>query len=90
MSNVDKKSCKQRISERIKASKIATKLQDFALSSPDDIDFESKQMSPHQVTAGFKLLAKVLPDLKQVEHTGDLGVQVTEIRRTVVTEPANG
>lgn len=81
MSNVGHKSAKERISDRIKAAAITNKLQAFALADPDD---KKKQMTQGQVTAARILLSKVVPDLKQTEHTGDIGVQVTEVRRTIV------
>ena len=84
MSNVGHKSAKERISDRIKASAITNKLQAFALTDPEDEDYIKKQMTQGQVTAARILLSKVVPDLKQTEHTGDVGVQLTEVRRTIV------
>jgi len=69
MSNVNKGSAKQRITEKIQASRITNRLQAFALSKPGDDNYDKVQMTPAQVTAGFKLLGKVVPDLKQVEQT---------------------
>jgi len=84
MSNVNHKSAKQRISDRIKAGKIQRRLQEFTLARPDDENYAKVQMSPHQVTAGFRLLAKVVPDLKQIELTGELTHQVTKIQRRII------
>lgn len=84
MSNVDKGSAKQRITDKIKASAITNRLQSFALAKTTDKDYDKKVMSTAQVTAGFRLLAKVVPDLKQIEHKGDLGVKITKIEETIV------
>jgi len=90
MSNVNKKSAKQRITDKIKASHITNKLQAFALSSPTDKDYDKVQMTPHQVTAGFRLLAKVVPDLKQIEVKGDVAVRVSKVEHVIVdTEDTN-
>jgi hypothetical protein len=84
MSNVGHKSAKERISERIKASAISRRLQEFALAEPLDDDYLNKQMTQPQVTAARILLSKVVPDLKQTEHTGDLTVRVNKVERTIV------
>lgn len=84
MSNVGHKSAKERISDRIKASAITNKLQAFALTGPEDKDYTKKQMTQGQVTAARILLSKVVPDLKQTEHTGDVGLNITKIEETIV------
>lgn len=92
MSNVNKQSAKQRISERIKASAIANRLQDFALAkAPGDEataeevkEYQRAQMTGPQVTAAFKLLAKVVPDLKQIDFDGKITQQITQVTRTIV------
>ena len=84
MSNVNKGSAKQRITDKIKASHIATRLQEFALSTPEDKDYIKKQMSSPQVTAAFRLLNKVVPDLKHVEFDGKVEQAITKITRTIV------
>jgi len=90
MSSVSKGTIKQRTIDRIKAGKILTKLQDFALADPDDPDYENKQMTQGRVTAARILLSKVVPDMKQIEHTGDLSVHVNKVERKIVDpETAN-
>ena len=90
MSSVNKGSAKQRITDKIKASHITNRLQEFALTHPDDPDYIKAQMSGPQVTAAFRLLAKVVPDLKQIEHKGEIHTRVTAIERTIVeTEPTD-
>ena len=84
MSNVNKKSAKQRITDKIKASHITNRLQEFALTTEDDPDYDKVKMSPAQVTAAFKLLAKVVPDLKQVEFDGKVEQSITRITREIV------
>jgi len=69
MSSVNKKSAKQRITDKIKASHITNRLQEFSMSKPSDKDYDDVQMSPAQVNAAKALLSKVVPDLKQVEQT---------------------
>jgi len=69
MSNVNHKSAKQRITDRIKAGKIAGRLNEFSVCRPSDEDYINVQMSPAQVNAAKILLGKVVPDLKQVEQT---------------------
>ncbi len=59
MSNVDKGSAKQRLTDRIKAGRILGRLQAVALG-----DEEATQV---ELTAMRILLGKVLPDLKQVD-----------------------
>jgi len=87
MRNSSKGSAKQRLSDKIKAGKITGRLQEFSLSYPGDDDYEKVHMSPQQVTAGFKLLAKVLPDRKQVEHSGKISHIVSKVERTIVNTP---
>ena len=61
MSNVGHKSVSQRIADRIKGAKIAGKLQAH-IEDP-----EKTPLLPTQITAARILLAKVSPDMKQVE-----------------------
>lgn len=90
MSNVGHRSAKERISERIKAAAITNKLQAFALTDPEDKDYIKKQMTQGQVTAARILLSKVVPDLKQTEHTGDIEIRVNKVKRTIVDpKPTN-
>ncbi len=99
MSNVNHKSVKQRISEKIKASHITNRLQEFSLSGVFDLEtdpeneeeyndkkkeWQKKQMTGPQVTAAFKLLGKVVPDLKQVEFDGKVEQVITQITRKIV------
>lgn len=51
---------------RIKATKILERLQNYVLSRDENT------MSSQQVAAARILLAKVLPDLQQTEHTGSI------------------
>lgn len=50
--------------ERIEAAKIVESLKKHTLGR--------KKMSPSQVTAGLGLLKKTLPDLAQIEHSGEV------------------
>lgn len=54
----------------IKANRIITRLQAFVLGR----DFQKKPvvMSSEQVRAAFGLLAKILPDLTSVQHSGEI------------------
>lgn len=65
--------------DRIKVSMIINRLHDH---------IEDKcEMSSTQIKAADILLKKRLPDLKMTEVTGELALQVTEIRETVI-DPA--
>lgn len=57
----------QRVREKIAASMLANRLQDHVAGKVD--------MTATQVQAAKILLAKVVPDLKQVEHTGESAIQ---------------
>lgn len=69
MSNIDKGTARDRMIQRIKVSKLINRLQKFALSKLGDDDYDKIQMTPAQVQAAKVTLAKVLPDLKQVDQT---------------------
>ena len=84
MSNVNHKSAKQRISERIKAGKITTRLEEYAMTYPEDPDYDKKVMTAPQVNAAKILLAKVIPDLKQIEGKFEVETEVTKIIQTIV------
>jgi hypothetical protein len=55
------------VKAKIQASQLINRLSEHALS-PSPI------MDASQVTAAVKLLGKVIPDLKAVEHSGDVTV----------------
>lgn len=55
------------VKAKIQASQLINRLSEHALSS-------SPLMDASQVTAAVKLLGKVIPDLKAVEHSGDVTV----------------
>lgn len=61
----------EEVKARIRTSQIINRLQDHALS-------DKPLMDATQVQAAFRLLNKVIPDLKAVEHTtGEKGFTVT-------------
>lgn len=71
------------VKQRIKASQLINRLQNHALFV-DDPESENAEMirrqtvmSDSQVRAAFGLLGKVVPDLKAVEHSGNVGLTVT-------------
>ncbi len=78
MSNVNHKSAKQRITDRIKAGKIIGRVQKCALGL--------EEMTVTELNAARICLSKVVPDLKQTEFKGglDLNATVTTIKRTIV------
>ena len=57
--------------QKIQATQLIHRLQNFALGDKPDA------MSPAQVTAAFKLLNKILPDLQAIAHTGEDGAPLT-------------
>lgn len=52
--------------ERIRTTVLLNRLQNFALGKL------KRPMQPAQVTAALRLLAKRLPDLKAIEHSGTI------------------
>jgi len=60
---------------RIKAGMITKRLHDFIEAKPSDGNYLDKIMTSPQVTAARVLLAKVLPDQCQVEHTGSVATE---------------
>lgn len=74
------------VKKKIQASQLINRLTDHALS-------DAPLMDASQVTAATKLLAKVVPDLKAVEHSGPDGgpieTAVTKIERTIVRPNAS-
>ena len=77
MSNVNQKTAKERMTDRIQTSMIMARLQTFFLGAPEKFDCKhcgkvnkpKVSLSSVQVRAGIALLAKTLPDLKAVEQT---------------------
>ena len=69
MSNVDKGPLKKRIAQRIKAGRIQERMQRFVLAEKGQEGWDKLDMTTQQVAAARILLAKVVPDLKQVEQT---------------------
>ena len=66
----------EEVKQKIQASQLINRLQNFALSDAEDPDFAKKAMSGDQVRAAFGLLSKVVPDLKAIEHSGTAGLTV--------------
>ena len=64
------------VKAKIQASQLINRLQNFALLDVSDPDFAKKAMSGDQVRAAFGLLDKVVPSLKAIEHSGDVGLTV--------------
>ena len=58
----------EEVKQKIQASQLINRLQSHALSEPC--------MTDSQVRAAFGLLDKVVPTLKAVEHSGDVGLTV--------------
>lgn len=75
----------QKTRDKIQTSMILQRLEKFIQSDPTDEDCKVK-MSPAQVTAALGLMKKTLPDLSNVELTGEDGgpVQVEKIKRSIV------
>lgn len=61
----------ERTRNAIRTSQLVNRLQGFALSEPDPTSKKPIQMTGDQVRSALGLLAKTLPDLKAVEHSGD-------------------
>jgi len=59
------------VKKKIQASQLINRLQNHALCEPGDENFANKIMSADQVRAAFGLLAKVVPDQKPVDGSGD-------------------
>ena len=77
MSNVNKKTPKQRMIERIQATKIMKRVSDCALGQDE--------MSATELQAAKICIAKVLPDLKMVDMNIGGGISVvTEVKQTIV------
>jgi hypothetical protein len=66
----------EEVKQKIQASQLINRLQNFALLDVTDPDFAKKAMSGDQVRAAFGLLSKVVPDLKAIEHSGNAGLAV--------------
>jgi hypothetical protein len=64
------------VKQKIQASQLINRLQNFALLKMGDEDAASKMMTSDQVRAAFGLLDKVVPSLKAIEHSGDVGLTV--------------
>jgi hypothetical protein len=62
------------VKKRIQASQLINRLTEHALS-------DAPIMDASQVTAAVKLLGKVVPDLKAVEHSGDPDKPIRTIHR---------
>lgn len=72
------------VKKRIQASQLINRLTEHALSAAPIMDAS-------QVTAAVKLLGKVVPDLKAVEHSGDPDSPIQMVTRVerVVIRPQN-
>ncbi|MCA0856146.1 hypothetical protein [Phaeobacter italicus] len=70
------------VKQKIQASQLINRLQDHVFS-------DEPTMDGTQVTAALKLLGKVVPDLKAVEHTGPGkdGEFLHKIERVIVKAP---
>lgn len=62
------------VKKRIQASQLINRLTEHALS-------DAPIMDASQVTAAVKLLGKVVPDLKAVEHSGDPDKPIVAVHR---------
>lgn len=62
------------VKKKIQASQLINRLTDHALS-------DEPIMDASQVTAAVKLLGKVVPDLKAVEHSGDPENPIRSVHR---------
>ena len=61
------------VKQKIQASQLINRLQNHALCGfVEGIDEERAKMTDSQVRAAFGLLNKVVPDLKAVEHSGEV------------------
>lgn len=67
--------------DKIRKSKILQRL----ISHAEGVLPEQSEMSQSQVTAAIALLKKVLPDMTENKHEGDINVSVTKITRELVT-----
>ena len=76
MSSVNKKTPRERMIERIEATKIVKRVNDCALGKDE--------MTAIELQAAKMCMAKVVPDLKQIEMKMDAIVKVEEIKRTVI------
>lgn len=59
------------VKKKIQASQLINRLQNHALCTVDDPNAVKKIMNADQVRAAFGLLAKVVPDQKAVDASGD-------------------
>jgi hypothetical protein len=64
------------VRRKIQSSQLINRLQDHIVNNID--------ISPTQMKAIEILLRKSLPDLSSVEISGDVGLEVTKIERTIV------
>lgn len=72
------------VKKKIQTSQLINRLQDHALS-------DQPLMDNSQVNAAFRLISKVIPDLKAVEISGneDSPLAVQTIERVIVTPDAD-
>lgn len=71
-----KKELSEEHRDKIKVGVILNRLQNHILGKV--------KMTPTQVQAANILLKKVIPDLKAIEHSGNLAVQVTQITEELI------
>lgn len=64
----------EEVKKKIQASQLINRLQENALSAEEF-------MTPGQIASANSLLDRVIPKLKAVEHSGEVGVTVN--RRTI-------
>jgi hypothetical protein len=76
MSNVNHKTPKQRMVERIEATKIIGRVNRCALGL--------EEMTALELSAAKICLSKVVPDLKQVDWDGRLKQTIERVERTIV------
>lgn len=67
------------VKKKIQASQLINRLQDHVFS-------DEPLMDASQVQAAIKLLGKVVPDLKAVEHTGEGGGPVQFVIRDMTKD----
>lgn len=64
-----RRSASQKECDIRKATGLMHRLERFAMTNPDEKDYEKAQMQPGQVQAAQILLKKLVPDLTAVEQT---------------------
>lgn len=71
----------EEVKKKIQTSQLINRLQENALS-------DEEKMTPGQIASANSLLDRVVPKLKAVEHSGEVGVTVN--RKTIYEAPPDG